>query len=47
MKKLFVYLIMLMFIGIILLIWRNPLGTWIFVPSMSLSVILMVLNKEK
>jgi hypothetical protein len=47
MKNLFAYLVVLMFIGIALLIWDNPIGAWIFVPSMTLSVIFIALNEEK
>lgn len=47
MKKYFPYLIILMFVGIILLICGNPLGAWIFVPSMTLSVIFIVSDKKE
>jgi hypothetical protein len=47
MKNLYVYLMILMFIGIVLMIFGNSFGTWLFVPSITASVLLMALNDKK
>jgi hypothetical protein len=36
-----------MFIGIVLMIFGNSLGTWLFVPSITASVLLIALNDKK